>query len=167
MEKVGIFFGSTTGNTADIAKKLGKMLSGDTELFDVSSASEEDLKEFSNIIFGASTWGDGELQEDWESFIDVVKGADFSGKKVAIFGLGDQDSYPDTFNDAIGIIYDAVEAQGGTLVGAVPNDGYSFSGSAALRGDMLVGLALDEDTQSNLTDERLGTWVDAISGEFA
>ena len=92
---------------------------------------------------------------------------DFSGKKVAVFGLGDQESYPDTFVDGMGIIARAVAAAGGTIVGATSTDGFSFDSSEALDGDEFVGLALDEDNQSELTADRIAAWAGALKDSFA
>ena len=70
MGKTAIFYGSTEGNTEGVAYKLKDLL-GDVDLFNVDSASSDDLDNYDSIIFGASTWEIGELQEDWETFIDM------------------------------------------------------------------------------------------------
>ena len=50
-------------------------------------------------------------------------------------------------------------AAGAEVVGFWPNSGYEFADSAALDGDEFVGLALDQDNQSDLTAERISKWV--------
>jgi flavodoxin I len=111
MGKTAIFYGSTEGNTENVAYKLKDLLGG-VDVYNVDSASADDLQKYDNLIFGASTWEIGELQEDWETFIDVLDDVDFAGKTVAFFGTGDADGYPDTFVDALGIIYERIKDSG-------------------------------------------------------
>ena len=109
MNDVGIFYGSTTGNSGDVANDLVKIFGTDkAQSFDVSKANSKDLEKFDNIILGTSTWGIGDMQDDFEEFLSQIKIADLAGKKVAIFGLGDQDGYPDSFVDAMADIRDAL-----------------------------------------------------------
>ncbi len=165
MGKTAIFYGSTEGNTESVAYKLKDLL-GEVDVFDVASASAEDLENYDNIIFGASTWEIGELQEDWETFIDVLDDADFNGKTIAFFGTGDADGYPDTFIDAIGIIYDRIKDSGAKFIGSVETDDYTFDDSRALVDGKFIGLPIDEDNEADLTDERLEKWVGAIKGQL-
>ena len=165
MGKTAIFYGSTEGNTETVAFKLKDLL-GDVDVFNVDSASADDLANYDNIIFGASTWEIGELQEDWETFIDVLDDVDFGGKTIAYFGLGDADGYPDTFLDALGLIHDRIEDKGCEFVGAWPTDGYDFEESTGVRDGKFLGLAIDEDNHSELTEERVQKWVAQVKGEF-
>ena len=87
MGKIGIFYGSTEGNTEDVVEKVKDAL-GDADVFNVDSASSDDLGNYDNIIFGASTWEIGELQEDWETFIDVLDDADFATRCHKTFERG-------------------------------------------------------------------------------
>ena len=105
--KTAIFYASSTGNTSNIAEQIGKELSID-EIHDIADVSLEKINEYENVIFGISTWGDGDLQDDWEELWDDFSEIDFSGKIVALFGLGDQDGYPDNYVDAMGLIYEKV-----------------------------------------------------------
>ena len=91
---------------------------------------------------------------------------DLSGKKVAVFGLGDQEAYPDTFVDGLGILANKVKERGGQLVGSWPLEGYEFNASLAVESDRFVGLVIDVDNQDDLTEERVKTWVNQIKGEF-
>ncbi|MBT33668.1 MAG: flavodoxin [Thalassobius sp.] len=169
MAKVGIFYGSTEGNTERVVGKIQNALGGEdvATLYNVDSASAEDLEDYDNIILACPTWEIGELQEDWDNFIDELDDVDFSGKKVTFVGVGDADGYPDTFVDAPGIIYDKIKDSGATFVGAWPTDGYDFEESKAVvnEGEFL-GLVIDEDNQSDLTDSRVEKWSEQISKEF-
>lgn len=155
---VGIFYGSTTGTTEAIADQIATHFNN-AAVSPVISLDFGDLKKFDLIIFGSSTWGYGDLQDEWEDKIENLKGSDLSGKLVALFGCGDQEGYPDTFVDAIAIIAEAVESAGGKIIGQIHNRGYSFSESKALRGEKLIGLAIDEDNEADLTSGRISDWI--------
>ena len=165
MGSTAIFYGSTEGNTEAVAEKLKDLL-GDVDLFNVDSASVDDLQKYDNLIFGASTWEIGELQEDWESFIDVLEDVDYNGKTVAFFGTGDADGYPDTFVDALGIIYERIADSGAKFIGQVDPDEYTFDESRAIIDGTFIGLPIDEDNEPDLTDGRLEKWANQIKGEL-
>lgn len=167
MKKVGIFYGSDTGSTEEIAKVLGKKLNASSDVFDVSKADAAQLGNYDVLFLGSSTQGYGDLQDDWDSFIDKLKTADLSGKKVAVFGLGDSSSYSDTFCDAIGVIAKAAKEAGATLIGDKVNSAdYTFDDSAALVDGSFCGLPLDEDNESEQTEDRLNAWLSGIKGDL-
>ncbi|PAF50714.1 flavodoxin [Helicobacter sp. 13S00401-1] len=160
---IGLFFGSDNGTTTDVCNKVAKEL-GDVQLFDVANATKEQLEGFDKLILASSTWGDGELQSDWESFAETLKGVDFSKKTVALIGLGDSDSYSDTFCDALADL--KAVAKGAKFIGETSTDGYEFESSKAVENGKFVGLAIDEVNQDDLTDERIKNWVAEIKGKF-
>lgn len=161
-----IFYASDAGNTEDIAKRIAKEL-GDIEIFDIGSTSIEKVKEYDKLIFGVSTWGEGDLQSDWEDIIDDFSKIDLKGKTVAIFGLGDQDGYGDTFVDGMGILYEKILAMGAQVIGAFDIDSdYDYESSTAIVDDKFVGLALDEDNQDELSDKRISLWVSQIKNQI-
>jgi flavodoxin I len=163
MNNIGIFWGSETGNTQVAAEMIGKSLGlPSSNIRNIASATLDDFAAFDVLIIGTSTWGAGELQSDWDSFFPKLHGADFRGKTVAFFGLGDQVIYADYFLDAMGILYDEFAARGATTVGAWPDEGYEYSYSRAVRDGVFVGLALDADNQDDLTASRVTTWADQL-----
>lgn len=171
MGKIGIFFGSDTGNTRRVAKNLSKKLGDDAaDPVNVNKASVENVLQYKALILGTPTLGDGELPglssgasaASWEEFLPKLKGVDMSGTVVALFGLGDQEGYGHEFVDALIFIYNQVIENGATVVGAWPTDGYTFEASKAVIGDEFVGLALDHDNQSDMTEERIEAWLDII-----
>jgi len=168
MAKIGLFYGTQTGNTQMIAEKIQAAFGGAdvVALHDIADAEPEDFSAYSNLIIGCPTWNVGELQADWEGFYDELENIDFSNKKVAYFSPGDQVGYADNFGDAIGILEAKISEQGGTTVGYWPTTGYDFNESKALRGNQFVGLLLDEDNQSELTDQRIQQWVTQLKAEF-
>lgn len=165
--KIGIFYGSSTGNTANAAKALkaefdsvGEVVSNDISETDVSVLADYDL-----VLLGSSTWGFGDMQDDWDGK-ESLAGVDLTDKKVAVFGMGDQYGFGDTFVDAIGILANAAEKAGASLIGKWATDGYEFSESAASRDGMFAGLALDDDNQSELTSERIKQWTAQLKSEM-
>lgn len=163
---IAIIYGSTTGNTSDIAVKVQQHLGADeVDLFDVKDVGLDIVDAYERIIFAIPTWDYGEVQEDWEEIWDQIDNYDFTGKTTAFIGLGDQLGYAEWFVDAMGMLHDKVVAQGASVIGHWPVDGYEFDESLALTEDKkhFIGLALDEDTQRELTDERLEQWCQIIS----
>ena len=153
MNKIGVFYGSTTGTTEDLARRIAEKL-------DVPSAHIYD-------VLGSSTWGAGELQDDWYDGIKVLKKCDLSHKYVALFGCGDSDSYSDTFCDAIGILYEELKDTRCKFCGAVDTAGYTFDSSIAVVNGKFVGLPLDEVNEDGQTDERISAWVEQVKQEIS
>lgn len=168
MSKIGLFFGTTTGKTESVAEIIQKELGGETvvTMYDIAEVEASDFDDYQCLIIGCTTWNIGELQSDWEGFFPELDDIDFSGKKVAYFGTGDQVGYADNFMDALGILEEKISEQGGITVGEWTTEGYEFSESRAIKNGKFVGLAIDEDNQSELTDERIKTWVAQLKKEF-
>lgn len=164
--KTIILFGSTTGNTETVANSIAAELDG-ANLMDVSTFDNSgELNEYDLIILGISTWGIGELQDDWMDKIDLLGDIDYSNKKVALYGLGDQEGYPDSFVSAMKPLYDKVIISGGNIVGKTSTDGFNFDESEAVVNGEFVGLVIDEDCQPNLTEERISNWVNELKKEI-
>lgn len=169
MAKIGLFFGTQAGNTEMIAETIQKEFGGSSivELHDISGSDADDFADYDCVIIGCPTWDVGGLQADWEGFYDdELDNIDFSGKKVAYFAPGDQVGYSDNFQDAIGILEEKISERGGTTVGYWSTEGYDFNESKAVKNGKFVGLALDEDNQSELTESRIKTWVAQLKSEF-
>lgn len=168
MASVGIFFGSDTGNTENIAKMIQKQLGTDVaDVFDIAKSSKEDLKQYDRLLLGIPTWYYGEAQCDWDDFFPTLEDVDFSGKIVALFGCGDQEDYAEYFCDAMGSLRDIIEPHGATMVGHWPITGYHFEVSKGLADDdHFIGLAIDEDRQPELTAERVDGWVKQVRAEM-
>ncbi len=156
-----IFFASSTGNSEEIANKISAELNN-IEIFDLAGTKIEKINEYDKLILGGSTWGDGELNDDREDVWGNFCQLDLSNKTIALFGLGDQESYSDEFCSAMGIIYEQIVKSGAKIVGFTSTEGYYHDGSKAQINDKFVGLVIDEDNQSDLTDERIKIWVNEI-----
>ena len=161
MKKTGIFYGSSTGTCEDLANQIAdKMGVAASDVHSADKLSADLVKEYDLLILGTSTWGDGELQDDWYDGIKVLKSADLSFKSIALFGCGDSESYCDTFCDGMGILYEDLKDSGCSFIGnKVGTDGYSFSSSIAEVNGTFVGLALDEVNESDKTAERIDNWT--------
>jgi len=161
MKSLAIIYGSTGDNTKNVARKISAKIQG-SKLIDVATLKASELEGYDNLILGTSTWGLGDLQDDWESFLPELKRANLQGKTIALFGLGDAASYSDTFVDGMGIIYETIQDKGCTIIGFVSTDGYTFDASRADVGGEFVGLALDDDNEYNKTDNRIEVWISEI-----
>ncbi len=166
--KVGLFFGSDTGNTEEVAKEFQNIWKiSDLEVIEACDMSVEDYDKFDLMILGLPTWYDGELQSDFEAFYEDFKTIDFSGKAVALFGLGDQTGYPQYFVDGIGILGKIIEENGGYIMGLWPTEGYEFDESKGLYDEThFYGLALDFENQLDLNEDRLEQWVGQLEQEI-
>lgn len=158
----GIIYGTTMGNTEDAANIIANNIEGETKVVEVSTLKEETIADCDVLLLGSSTNGFGELQDDWEVKIDELKKYDLKNKKIGFFALGDQESYPDSFVGAMGELYEAVKETGAELIGSWPVDGYDFTDSTAVVDGKFIGLALDEDNQSDLTEQRIADWVKTL-----
>ena len=166
MAKIGIYYGSDTGNTQTLAENLAKGLGVPKEnIKDVRSA-DTDFSGYDVLLFGSSTMGMGDLQDDWDGYVDKVKKADLTGKKVALFGCGDSSSYSDTFCDALGLIYKVIKDKGCQIIGRTSIEGYTFDSSEAVIDGQFIGLVVDEDNESNLTDQRTALWIEQLKKEI-
>ena len=171
MTKIGIFYGSTAGVTEEIAMKLQEYFG--EELCDLYSMEEDfddfdDMLQYDYLLLGSSTWGSGEVQNDWrDPLLDMEEEKpDFSGKTIALFGAGDCRDHGEQFVSALGILYDHFTEAGATIVGDLPTDGYTFEYSFAVREGKFVGLPIDEINESEKTDERISIWIKNIRAHF-
>ncbi len=164
MKKTIVVFGSSTGTcegiAAEIAQKLG------VEAINVQEFNADVVADNDNLILGTSTWGCGEVQDDWYDGLKVIKDADLNGKTVALFGCGDSSSYSDTFCGGMAEIYKAAKEAGAKVVGQVDTAGYTYDDSEAVEDGKFVGLALDNDNEESLTAGRIDAWIEAIKPEL-
>lgn len=168
MGTIGLFYAKSAVKTAQIANKICEKFGPDhVKTILVEEAWGPDFAACDNLIVGASTWFDGELPTCWDELIPELKSLDLKGKKVALFGLGDQKGYPDNFADGVGILAEVFESAGATLVGLTPSEDYTFNHSRALREDGLwSGLILDQENQAKQTKGRIEKWCEQIKKEF-
>lgn len=158
---IGIFYGSTTGNTEAAANDIAAALGVDSSnVFNVGTTDAGQVADFDTLILGSSTWGCGDLQDDWYDFLDGLKAQDLNGKKIALFGCGDAEGYGDTFVGALAQIYDALADSGATFVGQVDAAGFDATDTDACRDGKFLGLPLDDNASNNA--ELIAEWVKSI-----
>ena len=161
MKKTVIIYGSSTGTCEDLATRIGAKLGVDN-IINVTDLDNNVIANNDNLILGTSTWGAGEVQDDWYDGIRTLKSTGLGGKTVALFGCGDSVSYSDTFVGGMAEIYNAANEAGADVIGAVATEGYTFDDSEAVVDGKFVGLALDEVNEDDKTDERIDTWIAEI-----
>lgn len=167
MKKIGLFYAADAVKTSQIAKRIREALGADNiEIITTEKAWDNDFESYDNLIVGASTWFDGELPTYWDELVPELETLNLKGKKLALFGLGDQVSYPDNFADGVGLLAEAFEKTGVTLVGFTSMEEYTFNQSKALRGHQFCGLVIDIENQSKLTDKRVKEWCEQLKKEF-
>ena len=164
-----IFFATSTGKTEDVADRLKELLPG-AEAKDVDNIdSINELVSAESLICCIPTWNTGADEARsgtaWDDLIQEIPDQDFAGKSVAIVGLGDSSGYSDFFCDAMEELYTAFIQSGAKLIGKVSTEGYNYDDSKSVIDGKFCGLAIDEDNESELTDERLQTWVQQINAE--
>ncbi|GLO59953.1 flavodoxin [Vibrio sp. MACH09] len=167
--KIGLFYGSSTCYTEMAAEKIRAVIGEElVDIHNVKDVSLSRMNDYDFIILGISTWDFGEIQEDWNAIWQTVSTVSLNNKCVALFGLGDQEGYGEWFLDAMGLLHDELQPTGAKFIGYWPNIGYQFDASKALteQGDYFVGLALDEDSQYELSDDRIATWCEQILVEY-
>ena len=168
--KIGLYYGSTTFYTTIAAEKIQAEIGAElVDLHDIKDSGFTDIETYDVVLFGISTWDYGELQEDWGDLWSDIADINLAGKTVALFGLGDQVNYSEWYLDAMGMLFDELQGKGIHFIGQWPNQGYEFVASKALTADesQFFGLALDEDSQYDQTDERIATWSLQVLEEIA
>lgn len=165
MKKTIVVYGSTTGTCQEFAEQIAQKL-GVSDVKNVADVSADILAEYDNLLLGTSTWGAGELQDDWYDGVKTLKSADLNGKTVAIFGCGDADGYSDTFCGGMAEIYNAVKESGAKVIGQVAADTYTYDDSEAVVDGKFVGLALDCSESEGKSENRIDDWLDTIRPEL-
>ncbi|WP_221801592.1 flavodoxin [Oceanobacter mangrovi] len=172
MSQIGIFFGTDTGTTRLMGKKMAKLLGDDiaAKPLNINRASIDDLLSYPALILGTATYGEGRLpgletnvrNGSWLEFLPQLEGADFSGKVVALYGLGNQVKYGERYADGMFELYQLFKGMGATIIGDWSTEGYTYQQSKAVVDGRFVGLALDHKTQGLLTEGRMRDWIAQI-----
>jgi flavodoxin I len=172
MTKIGIFFGTDSGTTRLMAKKMAKKLGDEVcdKPLNVNRISVEDMLKYDALILGTPTYGDGTVPSaetgvkdgSWQEFFPQLMKADLSGKRIALYGLGNQDKYPERFASGMFDLYSVLKARGATIVGATSTEGYEFQASKSVVDGQFVGLVLDQNNQAMQSEERMDTWLAMI-----
>ncbi len=169
MAEIGLFFGSDDGNTENVAHRIQNRFDSEwVDVIDIADSTQLSFSDYDKLILGIPTWDFGQIQSDWEEFWEDLQSVSFAGKKVALYGLGDQFGYGDFFLDAMGMLYEVIVANGADVVGFWSAEGYEFDASKAYleSENQFVGLALDEDQQPEKSATRLNQWCRQVAAEM-
>ncbi|MCD4682317.1 MAG: flavodoxin [Bacteroidales bacterium] len=172
MKKVALIYWPEGGNVEAVADKIIEHYGSDTiTKYSIANIRKEDLAESGYWIIGGSTvgshvWEDADDSNKWNDLFKMLDKIDLGNKIVAFYGLGDQVLYPSHFLNGLGIFQEEFEKRKANIVGQWPIEGYDFYESEGLKGNHFFGLALDEDNQEELTDERITKWLEIIKKEF-
>jgi flavodoxin I len=165
--KTVIIYSFHTQKSKKVAEKIHEAWGKEeVDVVNAEDLNKEVLEKYNHFILSAPTWFDGELPNYWDEFVPDLEEMDLKGKKFAVFGLGDQKGYPENFCDAIGTLVEIIESCGGKVVGFTPVEGYTFESSRAQRGDVFVGLPLDQENQARLTAGRIKKWIEQLKKEL-
>lgn len=156
-----VIYGSSTGTCEAIAEKIASKLG--CEAVNVQDLTADIITNHQNLILGTSTWGGGELQDDWYDGLKTLQSSDLKGKTIAIFGCGDCATYSDTFVGGMGELYNGIKDSGAHFIGSVATDGYTFDDSEAVINGKFIGLPLDDINEDDKTDIRIETWLAQVS----
>jgi len=163
MRKPAIIYGSTTGTTENIAGRIAEQMNiASEDVYEVAKITPADVAQYDMLLLGCSTWGAGDLQDDWYKGLEMLKQTDLTGKKIAFFGAGDSSSYSDTFCGALGVLYEGLKSSGATFVGQVDPSEYTFDSSEAVIDGQFIGLPIDEENEPNKTDDRISRWIASL-----
>jgi len=174
MKKLALIYWPKGGSVERCAEIIKNRIENcDVDLLCLDNVKADDLNIYDSMIFGGSTvgadyWSNDAAQDQWVFLFSEFdkKGIDFSDKKAAVFGLGNQLLYPGHFVDGMKIIKENLEKTGMSVVGEWPTDGYDFKDSQAVENDKFVGLALDEDCQPELTNDRIAKWLEQLKDQL-
>ncbi len=166
--KILIVYGSNTGNTLYVAEIISSAMKGhEVKIVNILSADFDEFRNYDFLIFGTSTWSNGEAQKDWKEALKKINKDILKGKLVALFGLGDSAMFPDQFASGVRDLYNFVVECGANVIGYWKKEGYHFNFSKALVWDKFCGLIIDQDNESNLTVQRVVEWVKMLEEEIA
>ncbi len=160
MKKTVVIYGSTTGSCEDYANRIASKLGAD--VFNVTDVDGGKVEAYDNLLLGTSTWGEGDVQDDWYDGVKVLESANLKGRTVAIFGCGDAMGYPDSFCGGMAEIYRAVKDSGANILGMVNAGDYNYGSSQAVIDGKFIGLAIDINETDSKTEERVDKWIEEI-----
>ena len=169
LEAHTIWYSTSTGNTETVATYISEAAGG-LALNDIGDASDDEINGSDGLIIGAPTWHTGADEQrsgtSWDDWLyDTLPNLDMDGKKVAIFGVGDQQSYGDNYCDAAGELYDLFTAKGAKVFGLTSQEGYDHVESKAVYDGKFCGLMCDEDNQYDMSEDRSKAWVAQLKDE--
>eukprot|EP00548_Thalassiothrix_antarctica_P014126 CAMPEP_0194175214 /NCGR_PEP_ID=MMETSP0154-20130528/9290_1 /TAXON_ID=1049557 /ORGANISM="Thalassiothrix antarctica, Strain L6-D1" /LENGTH=218 /DNA_ID=CAMNT_0038888939 /DNA_START=102 /DNA_END=758 /DNA_ORIENTATION=- len=169
---IGLYYSTIGGDTQDCACFIADEIGDGVEAIDIGDADIDDLKSKDCLIVGAPTWNTGAERERsmtiWDQWLYTeLPKLDLTGKRLAVFGAGDQVGYKYNYCDAVGEIYECFMERGAEgNYGKTSTDGYNYVESKAVDEDgKFLGVVFDQDNQSELSRDRAKAWVRQLKKE--
>jgi len=160
--KTALVYSFNSQHTSKVAEMIKEQIKGKFAEVNIETASFDELLKYDFLIIGVSTWFDGELPNYWDEYLPGIEDKDFTGKKVALFGLGNQKGYPENYQDAIGILADFFGQRGAEITGHTSTGGYHFEGSAAVKDGLFCGLAVDSSFAAKKVSKIVKEWLQSL-----
>jgi flavodoxin I len=160
--KTALVYSFNSQHTSKVAEVIKEHIKGKFAEVNIETASFDELLKYDFLIMGVSTWFDGELPNYWDEYLPGIEEQNFSKKKVALFGLGNQAGYPENYQDAMGILADFFSKRGAEITGHTSAGGYKFEGSAAVKNGMFCGLAIDSSFAAKKVSKIVNEWLQSI-----
>lgn len=163
--KIALVYGSTLGNTEQVAYSIAKEFNyPNLKVFNVADIKATDINGYDKYIFGSSTWGLGDLQDDWLAF--DFHNLEVKNKTIALFGLGDSEIYAFTYCDCLFQFHKILKRKQAKIVGYTNAKNYQYTESASVVDGYFLGLALDNENFADLTPQRISNWIKQIAPFF-
>lgn len=172
MQKTGLLYTPIEGKALQVSHKLRSLLAEeDIDMLPARMADNDVIADYTNIIIGISTYSDSKAEIDllnnpWDNFKQQLTHMHIAGKRFALFCIGDQEGYSNSFVNELKEIAEIIHNGGGEIVAGFPNENYHFQESISLINGNFIGLPLDEKNQPELTETRLLRWKDMLVKEF-
>jgi flavodoxin I len=165
-KKIALIYSFNTQKTTQAAHKIAGEWGDRVDQLNAETITEKEFLSYDKLILGVPTWFDGELPNYWDEFVPALEDLDLKGKKIAIFGNGNQKDYPENFVDGVGIMANLLESRGARIIGFTSAKDSKFESSQALRGDQFAGLALDFENHASQVTGKIKKWVEQLKKEF-
>lgn len=173
MSKTALIYSPEGGSVNTVAVKLGDVIGNDNvDIISVRESRKEDIEKYKQIILigstvGADHWSNERAENEWPDFFTSIEDVSFEDKKLAFVGLGNSILYPHHFADVMAFFYEEFAKKKAEIFGFVDAKEYTFTDSKAVNEDgFFCGLPIDEDTEEELTMERLKNWVSMLKADF-
>ncbi|PSM52735.1 flavodoxin [Campylobacter blaseri] len=161
MEKIAIFFGSSSGNTKEVSEFIAKKL--DADIFDIKDAKVADFDKYTKFILATSSYGFGDLQDDWFENLELLDEINFKEKTVALVGIGGLARHADSFCSAL--VDFLPKIKGVNFIGQTELDGYEIKKSSAFINGKFIGLCVDFKGDKNW-QTRVEKWCKSVKESF-
>jgi flavodoxin I len=113
-----VAYSTITGNTeicADFIREILEGLGHEVTVQDASETYSFELENYDLIILGSPTYGYGDVTAQFQPLLENMSSLDLSGKRAAVFGLGDSEMYPDDFATSTEVLENVLTVCGATL----------------------------------------------------